>query len=121
VQFCIYTHGIDLTETIKRQTYEKLDLALDRFEDDIEHISVFLVDTNGPLLGGIDKSCRIVVLIRKQESIVVEDIDENVDVVLDRITDRLGVVASQRADNLKRSRKRYRSSVDADDVYDFNW
>ena len=42
MQPCIYTHGIDLTETIKRQTYEKLELARDRLEDNIVSISADL-------------------------------------------------------------------------------
>ena len=48
MQFSIHAHGIDLTETIKRQAHEKLELALDRLEDDVVSISVFLIDTNGP-------------------------------------------------------------------------
>ena len=104
MQLCIHAHGIDLTETIKLKASQKLDLALDRMEDDIVRVSVYLVDTNGPFLGGVDKACRIVVQIQHQDSLVLEDIDENVDVVLDRITDRLGVAASQRMDALAKIR-----------------
>ena len=56
---------------------------------------MYLVDTNGPFLGGVGKACRIVVQIHDQDSIVVEDCDESVDGVIDRITDRLGVVVSK--------------------------
>jgi len=108
MQFCIHAHGIDLTEHIKRQAYQKLELALDRLEQQVICISVYLVDTNGPFLGGVDKACRIVVQIDKQESLVLEDCDENVLVVIDRITDRLGVVASQRIDALRHKRGRLR-------------
>jgi len=111
MQLCIHAHGIDLTEPIKRQAYEKLELALDRLEKQITCISVYLVDTNGPLLGGVDKACRIVVQIDKQESLVVEDCDESVCVVIDRITDRLGVVASQRIDALRRKQGRFRGRL----------
>ncbi len=104
MQLCIHTQGIDLTETIKLKASQKLDLALDRMEDDIVRVSVYLIDTNGPFLGGVDKACRIVVQIQHQDSLVLEDIDENVDVVLDRITDRLGVAASQRMDALAKIR-----------------
>jgi len=100
MQLCIHVHGIDLTEHNKRQAYEKLELALERLEQEVTCISVYLVDTNGPLLGGIDKACRIVVQIDKQESLILEDCDESVQVVIDRITDRLGVAASQRFEAL---------------------
>ena len=95
-----------MTEPIIRQAYEKLELALDRLEKQITCISVYLIDTNGPLLGGVDKACRIVFQIDKQESLVVEDYDENVHVVIDRITDRLGVVACQRFEALYGKRRR---------------
>ncbi len=121
MQLCIHTRGIDLTEAIKRQTYEKLDLALERLGDDIEKIQVSLTDTNGPLLGGIDKSCQIVVSLHQQDAIVVEGIDRHVDTVIDRTTDRLGVVACQRADANNKHRKRYRGYVDSDDVAEFYW
>jgi hypothetical protein len=104
MQLFIQTSGIDLTDSLKRQTYEKLDMALDRLGADIESISVHLIDINGPFLGGIDKACRIVVSVRDQESIVAEDIDASVSVVVDRTTDRLGVLASQRVDSLRGKR-----------------
>jgi len=108
MQLRIHAHGIDLTERIKRQAYEKLELALDRLEQQITCISVYLIDTNGPLLGGVDKACRIVVQIDKQESLVLEDCDESVHGVIDRITDRLAVVASQRIDALQLKQGRFR-------------
>ena len=43
--------------------------------------SVYLVDTNGPFLGGEDKACRIVVQIHDQDSIVVEDCDESFEIL----------------------------------------
>lgn len=103
MQLCIHAHGIELTDSIKRQTYQKLELALDQLEEHIPTISVYLIDTNGPFLGGIDKACRIVVQIRNQDSIIVEDCDESVDVVIDRITDRLGVVACKRLRTSRRA------------------
>jgi hypothetical protein len=92
----IHTQGIVLTDFITRVTYQKIELALDRIADDIELIRVELVDINGPYLGGIDKVCRIEVQIRDQDSILVEDLDEEVDTVIDRTTDRLGMVACKR-------------------------
>jgi hypothetical protein len=115
LELFIYANGVDLTDKIKRQTHEKLDLALDRLADDVERICVYLVDTNGPLLGGIDKACRVVVQVRSQEAIVIEDIDETVDVVIERITDRLGVAAGQRADSRKRKWHPIRRWLDSED------
>lgn len=109
MQLCIHAHGIDLTESIKRQAYEKLELALDRLEQHITCISIYLIDTNGPLLGGVDKACRIVVQIENQESLIVEDCDASVCIVIERSTDRLGVAASQRMDALKLEKRGLRN------------
>ena len=121
MQLCIYTHGIDLTESIKRRTYDNLDVALDQLAGEVESIQVQLVDTNGPHLGGVDKSCQIVVALREQESIVVEDIDETVDAVLDRTTDRLGVIACQRVEMLCKGSKKNRGYVDLENATGFYW
>ena len=115
VQLFIHAHGIDLSESVIRQTYQKLELALDRLEEDVETIHVYLVDTNGPLLGGVDKSCRIVVQVRKQDCIEMEDIDSRVDAVIDRLTDRLGVAASKRAEALLRNKRPVRRWLGFDD------
>lgn len=116
MQFCIHTQGINLNEAIKRHTYQKLDLALDRLEDIITRVNVYLVDINGPLLGGLDKSCRIVVQLHQQEPLVVESLEEEVDVAIDRTTDRLGVAACQRADALRRGRRANRMWLDMDEL-----
>ena len=115
MQLFIHAHGIDLSESVIRQTYQKLELALDRLEEDVETIHVYLVDTNGPLLGGVDKSCRIVVQVRKQDCIEMEDIDSRVDAVIDRLTDRLGVAASKRAEALLRNKRPVRRWLGFDD------
>jgi len=115
MQFCIHVHGIDLTERTKRHAYEKLELALDRLEQSVTCITVYLSDTNGPILGGIDKSCRIVVQIDNQESLILEDCDASVQVVIDRITDRLGVAASQRFESLHGKQMRIRRWMSYDD------
>lgn len=114
MHYSIQTQGIDLTQRLKRQTYEKLGLALDRLEHEIERIIVILIDINGPLLGGVDKACRIEVKMHHQDPLVVEDIDEKVDEVIERATDRLGVVAGQRADLLRRIHKQKMRLLSAD-------
>jgi len=99
------THGVLLTDSVKRQACEKLDLALDRFEGEIVRVSILIVDVNGPLLGGIDKAIRIVVQFQDQDAMVVEDLAETVDQVVEHSTDRLGVLACQRAERLGRKRR----------------
>lgn len=114
MQLCIQTHGIDLTDAIKKQTYQKLELALDRLEGQICDINVTIFDTNGPFLGGVDKACRIEVHILNQDPIIIEDCDESVNEVIERTTDRLGVVACQRLDLCRRVNAQRRSWFDGE-------
>lgn len=116
MQLIIHAHGFDLTTRLKRQASEKIDLALDRIADDVEVVRIFLADTNGPDVGGVDKACRIVVTFRQHAPIEVSDIDENVHEVVERATDRLGVIACECANrrdattNQKPSRIIYRQN-----------
>lgn len=115
MQFSIHVRGIELTEAIKKQTRSQLELALDRLESDIHSIKVYLADTNGPDLGGIDKACRIVVELNNQDTFEVEDCDVRVDLVIERITDRLAVTACQRADVLHKRRSAFSRWRDLDE------
>lgn len=100
MQITICAHGIIVTDEMRRATRQRLELALDRLEGRIENICVQMLDTNGPFLGGDDKACRVLVQIHQQDSLILEDIGATVEEVIDRMTERLGVLASQRADAL---------------------
>jgi ribosome-associated translation inhibitor RaiA len=106
MQLSIEAKGIELTNETKRQVYEKLDLALDLLEDKITSISVHLIDINGPDEGGIDKSCRIIVCMNDRETITSEGLDESVFEVIERVTDRLGVIACQRFEAVYKPKRR---------------
>ena len=104
MQLCIHTQGVEVDENFRTMAKQKLDLALDLLEDRVKKISIYIIDTNGPERGGEDKFCRVVVNIHKQDSLVLEDRDASVGVVVDRITDRLGVAACRRAEKLRDKR-----------------
>jgi len=47
----------------------------------------------------------VVVQIHNQKSLVLEDHDSNLGLVIDRITDRLGAVVSRRVDRLRNKQR----------------
>ena len=104
MRLCIHTKGVVLTEELRQFASEKLDVALERLAGKIQKIELHLTDMNGPNRNGPDKSCRIVVQIHNQRSLVLEDQDSNLGTVIDRITDRLGLAAHRRADRSKNKR-----------------
>lgn len=68
----------------------RLEFALGRFRPRLREVSARVNDVNGPR-GGIDKSCVITMhLDRTARSIVIEDVDADPMVVVDRAADRAG-------------------------------
>ena len=106
----IHTKGVVLTEEFRKFASEKLDVALERLAGKVEKIELHLTDMNGPNRNGPDKSCRVVVQIHNQRSLVLEDQDSSVGMVIDRITDRLGVAAQRRADRRADRRRNKRGT-----------
>ena len=109
MRLSIHTKGVVLSEELRRFASEKLAVALERLVGSVQMIQLHLTDTNGPDRNGPVKSCRVVVQINNQESLIVEDCDESVYIVIERSTDRLGVAASQRMDAMKIENREFRN------------
>lgn len=68
----------------------RLEFALGRFRPRLREVSARVSDVNGPR-GGIDKTCVITMqLDRAAPSIVIEDVDADPMVAVDRAADRAG-------------------------------
>jgi len=104
MQISIHTQGVAMTGPLRTFASEKIELALERLAGSVKKIHLYLADSNGPNRGGIDKSCRVIVQIHKQESFVLMDSDTNLGAVIDRITDRLGVAVSRRLERVRNKR-----------------
>jgi hypothetical protein len=65
---------------------QRVDQAIARLKDKV----------NGPLLGGKDKACRVVVEISNGDAIIIEDRDYQVDELLSRITSQLDAEVKKR-------------------------
>jgi hypothetical protein len=68
----------------------RLEFALGRFTSRLRKVSARVTDVNGPR-GGIDKSCVITLhLDRSPRPIVIEDVDADPMMAIDRACDRAG-------------------------------
>ena len=81
---------------------ERVRFALTRFEDRIQRISMWVADVNGPK-GGINKHCRLQVVLTGNTDVFIEDAQSNVYVAINRTTER-AVRALVRKLGRKRSR-----------------
>lgn len=80
--------GILPTEALRRYVERRLNFALGRFPQ-VVRATVRLGDLNGPR-GGIDKWCRIALSLCRRNGMVIEDVDHDLYVAIDRATDRAG-------------------------------
>lgn len=67
----IRTAGVDVTEEIERYVHARLGAKLGAVADRIERLTVRFDDVNGPR-GGVDKKCRIKVVLAGLDSVVYE-------------------------------------------------
>jgi putative sigma-54 modulation protein len=101
MQFEIRGRDVDITETLRGHIERRLGFALGRFTRRIKRILVRVGDLNGPR-GGIDKGCRVAILLAPSTTVVMEDRDSDVYVAIDRVADKAGRYIGRR---LKRPRR----------------
>ncbi len=89
MQLDIQSQGFDLTAGIRAHTRRRLAFALGRSALHVKRVAVQLIDINGPR-GGVDKRCRIRVLLRPSQEVVVEDTELDLYTAIDRAAERVG-------------------------------
>lgn len=99
----IYAHGLEISAEQRRWLQAELTAALGNFGRSIHRVNVYFQDENGDK-GGIDKSCRLVVHVRRQPSVVIEDRDAALHPLIARVIER-----AERLLQRKLARRRSRS------------
>jgi ribosomal subunit interface protein len=62
-------HGVDVSEALREHVERRLRFALDRFVERIDAAHATLTDLNGTARHGVDKHCRIVLVLRPGGSV----------------------------------------------------
>lgn len=89
MQIHIQSQGFTLTEALREHAERRLRYGLTRGSDHIRRVEMRLSDINGPR-GGADKRCSIVVALESLPDVVIEDIENDLYVAIDRAADRAG-------------------------------
>jgi ribosomal subunit interface protein len=97
----IQTQGLELTEAIRDYTQKRLAYALSHGQQQIQRVQVRLIDVNGPR-GGVDKRCQVDVRLKGLSSVVIEDIESDLYVAIDRAAERVGRTLARRLDKHRR-------------------
>lgn len=95
MQFEIHAKDIPITEHLRGHIERRLCFALERFARRIREVRVSVGDLNGTR-GGVDKRCRVTIVLIPSTTIVMEDRDSNIYVAIDRVADKAGRGISRR-------------------------
>ncbi|QDU29290.1 hypothetical protein ETAA8_43980 [Anatilimnocola aggregata] len=98
----VYSNGLELSENYRLTLHSRLESVLSHFGRSINRVNVYLQDANGQK-GGVDKVCRLVVHLRRQPSVVIEDRDAELAPLIGRVLERASQV-TQRKFTRRRSR-----------------
>ena len=90
----IRTKRIDIDAEVRAYVDRRLRFALTRFGGRVDKVTVRFEDTNGAR-GGVDKQCQISVTLRPSGSVLVEDVDADLHVVIDRTAERVSRVVAR--------------------------
>ena len=100
MQFEIHGKDISITEQLRDHINRRLCFALERFARRIRRVRVGVGDLNGPR-GGVDKRCRVTVVLVPSTMVVIEDRDSNIYAAIDRVADKAGICIGRRLKRLK--------------------
>lgn len=89
----ISCQGLTIDMAAHEHVERRLGFVLGRFGEYIGRVSVLLTDVNGQ-----DKHCRVVVDILGHARVVVEDVDHDLNVAIDRATDQIGQAVRRKLD-----------------------
>lgn len=85
----IQARDFSLTDALRSHAERRLSFAMSCCSDHIQRVEIRLSDINGPR-GGADKCCRLRVVLSGLPDVLIEDIEADLYVAINRATDRAG-------------------------------
>lgn len=97
--------GLASASRLRSFAAARLNAALGRFSHAIQEVSMRLQDINGPERDGVDKQCRVVLRLKDNVVLVIEDLGINMMEVIDRVADPLHRTLAWQLSRLARSER----------------
>lgn len=91
----IHTQGFSLTPGLRQYVEKRMAYALSHGDESIMRLNVRLSDINGPR-GGDDKRCLIEARLKQAPAVVIEDVEADLYVAIDRAAERAGRALARR-------------------------
>jgi len=95
VRFDIRIQKLDLHQEVSHYIERRLRLSLNRLMSRLRTVNVRVFDVIGPR-GGIDKCCRITAHLLPSETVVLQEVDVDLFVAIDRSTKRISRTFTRR-------------------------
>ena len=95
MRFDIRIQKLDLHQEVSHYIERRLRLSLSRLVSRLRAVNVRVFDVNGPR-GGIDKCCRITAHLLPSETVVMQEVDADLFVAIDRATRRISRTFARR-------------------------
>ena len=105
MQIDIQSRDFSLTDALRSHAERRLRFALSCCDDRIQRVVMRLSDINGPRAGA-DKRCHLRVVLTGLPDVVVEDVEADLYVAVDRATDRAGRAVVRKIDRQQTLLKR---------------
>lgn len=93
----ISSRNVELNEKHREWVERRSQFALGRFKARIRRVSVAFSDINGDR-GGVDKTCRLRVMLIPEGNVIVEDIDTSIETVVAIVSDRAARSVARRVE-----------------------
>lgn len=89
MQIDIQARNFSLTDALRNHSEQRINSTLNCYKEHIQRIVMHLSDINGPR-GGEDKLCHLQVILAGLPDVVIEDIEADLYVAIDRAAARAG-------------------------------
>ncbi len=110
MQIDIQARNFSLTDALRNHAERRLRFALTCCDEHIQRVVMRLSDINGPR-GGADKRCHLQVVLAGLPDVVIEDIEADLYVAIDRATDRAGRTLVRRIERQQSLLRQGRSPI----------
>ena len=84
----IRVRGIEWTDELRKEVERSVAFAVDRYQTHVNHVSVYLMDLNGPK-GGADKLCQMTATLRSGNRVSILEKGAEIVPTVNRAVDRL--------------------------------
>jgi putative sigma-54 modulation protein len=109
MQLEIHGNHMTITNQLRGHIERRLGFALERFARRIRRVRVSIGDLNGSR-GGVDKRCRVTVVLVHSTMLVLEERDSSMYAAIDRAADKAGMCIGRQLKRHKGAREYKRIS-----------